>query len=390
MTKLLLATDHCFESFNSQIYDRYGFGLDFFSDYLSVFYEVHVLARVEVVQELSPNSILSCNERIIFHPLPRLFGINWMLKSKNLIAQKLRVILDNIDCIICRVPSQTGYWAAKEAHKNNIPFMIEVIGDPKSAVSGINNFNPILRIIAESETLKLKKVAANANVASYVNKSILPILYPAPKAAKQDIISSIRLQENSIVSKKKNFPSNPVKLINIASLVPIKRHNDIIKCAEILYKSGLKFEIHLIGGGGLQKKLEELASKLGVRKNFIFHGHLSSRDKINQLLEASTMFIFSSSSEGLPRSIIESMAKGLPVISTDVGGIPELIPSKYLVSKKDYEGLANKILKAINEPKELKAMSEENIIQAKAYSRDVLFEKRRQLYTVLSNIKAKS
>jgi len=78
----------------------------------------------------------------------------------------------------------------------------------------------------------------------------------------------------------------------------------------------------IIGDGGERKNLESLIKKYNLENNFILAGQI---DEASKLLPAFDIYVCSSVKEGLPYSILEAMAAGLPIITTSAGGIPEII-----------------------------------------------------------------
>ena len=90
--------------------------------------------------------------------------------------------------------------------------------------------------------------------------------------------------------------------------------------------------------------------------------------------------VFPSKSEGLPRTIIEAMAVGLPCIASNVGGLPELLDKEYLFAPTDVQGIVEKICYLINNPQELENMSKKNIANVKQYSSDLLMKRRIAFY----------
>lgn len=115
----------------------------------------------------------------------------------------------------------------------------------------------------------------------------------------------------------------------------------------------------LVGDGELKGKAEVLVKELGVQQRVRM---LGIREDIASLLFASDLFIFSSDWEGLPLTVIEAMAAKLPVVSTRVGGVPDLVEdgrSGYLVEKGDERGLAEAIMRVAEDPNGAKGMGEE-------------------------------
>lgn len=78
----------------------------------------------------------------------------------------------------------------------------------------------------------------------------------------------------------------------------------------------------LVGDGPLFRRTKRLIASLGLGDSFILTG---SRDDVKDILPAFDVFLITSRTEGLPRALLESLAAGVPVVSTDVGGIPELL-----------------------------------------------------------------
>lgn len=102
-----------------------------------------------------------------------------------------------------------------------------------------------------------------------------------------------------------------------------------------------KAQITLAGDGEL-KKAQTLIEKLNLTAAVKLSGWIDARQR-NHLLQSASIFILPSYNEGLPMAILEAMAWGLPVISTPVGGIPEIVDSGetgYLVNPGDLRGLA--------------------------------------------------
>lgn len=98
---------------------------------------------------------------------------------------------------------------------------------------------------------------------------------------------------------------------------------DLISAAKLLKEAGLNFRI-ICGGNGDVDKAREYCNKLGVEGYVEFRGWVSGDDKVELYREAD-VFVLPSYNEGLPMAVLEAMSASLPVISTNVGGIPEVI-----------------------------------------------------------------
>ncbi len=96
-------------------------------------------------------------------------------------------------------------------------------------------------------------------------------------------------------------------------------------------------------------------------------------------LDQADLFVLPSRQEGLPRALLEAMARALPAIGSTAGGIPELLPPEDLVAPADIGALAAKIAEVLTDPARLQAMSARNLAKARGY-RDQLTSRHRERY----------
>ena len=130
----------------------------------------------------------------------------------------------------------------------------------------------------------------------------------------------------------------------------------------------------IIGDGELREHLERKTRELDLESKIIFMGFQHNLTKIYSGLDVVTL---SSFNEGLPVALIEAMAAGKPVVSTDVGGVRDLIldgDNGLLVPSNDHRALALAILYLLGKPGRRKMMGQAG--RRKAYP---LFDKNRLL-----------
>lgn len=118
-----------------------------------------------------------------------------------------------------------------------------------------------------------------------------------------------------------DFNNGPVRLIMVARFQPPKNHELLLRGLANVSQN-LNWTLDLVGGGELQDKARETASALGISKRVSF---LGERTDIAELLGKSDIFLLISGWEGFPRSILEAMREGLPVIASNVGGVSESV-----------------------------------------------------------------
>ena len=140
-----------------------------------------------------------------------------------------------------------------------------------------------------------------------------------------------------------------IVLGTVAHLSPEKGHRTLLEAARILASQGLNFHLALVGEGRLRGALEEMAASFGLSSRVTFTGF---RPDSEALMRQFDVFCLPSLSEGLSSAILAAMASGQPVVSTRVGGIPELVlegKTGYLVSPDAPGELAEALARLIGD-----------------------------------------
>lgn len=147
-----------------------------------------------------------------------------------------------------------------------------------------------------------------------------------PNGVDLDLFTENLSQEEKVALKKSlNITEDELVLISVSRLVLKNAIDDVIKALNfLLYKSGLKVKLILLGSGPDEKALKNLSLHQGVADNVIFLGHQNHKETA-RYLQIADVFIRPSLSEGLGNSFLESMAVGVPIIATEVGGIPDFL-----------------------------------------------------------------
>jgi glycosyltransferase involved in cell wall biosynthesis len=156
------------------------------------------------------------------------------------------------------------------------------------------------------------------------------------------------------------------RVVQACRLIPKKGVATAMRAFAIFQKDNPQAEFLIAGKGPLQAELQMLAAGLGISQHVRFVGFLS-QPKLMELYASSHIFVHPSETppdqnqEGIPNSILEAMATGLPVISTNHGGIPEAVEQDrtgWLVPEEDHVGLAHAIQRLIDSPKFYRRMAE--------------------------------
>ena len=172
-----------------------------------------------------------------------------------------------------------------------------------------------------------------------------------------------------------------IRLIFVGTLEQLYKAPDVLLDAVgQCFRQGLDLELVLVGRGKYQQQLEARAEALGLGLRVRFLGQLPAGEAVRNDLDRADLFVLPSRQEGLPRAMIEAMARGLPCIGSTVGGIPELLEAENLVPPGDAMALAAKIREVVTDPERMARMSARNLAKAREYSDEVLRERRLAFY----------
>ena len=194
--------------------------------------------------------------------------------------------------------------------------------------------------------------------------------------------------KKNIYFKKKfrnlyNIEKDCFLLGNIARYHPIKDHDTLLKSLAILKSKKVKFKCLLIGNG-LSRENKDLSLKI---KKYKLEGHIIALGKINEvhkILNAFDINILSSRSECAPVTLIESMASGIPSISTDVGDVKHIIgDSGWIIKVGEFTELAICVEEIYNNKKLLVRKSQLALKRAKEFfSSETMLSKYEKLYSL--------
>lgn len=135
------------------------------------------------------------------------------------------------------------------------------------------------------------------------------------------------------------------KLLYTGRLSVEKGLSVLFESLKLLGDAGRDYELTLVGDGVDRDRLEALARELGIDRYLVFAGY-RSQEEVGEYLRRSDIFILPSFAEGVPVSLMEAMATGIPVVATNVGGVAELVESErtgLLVPPADSGALAQAI-----------------------------------------------
>ena len=123
----------------------------------------------------------------------------------------------------------------------------------------------------------------------------------------------------------------------------------------------------------------EQAARRGLATNVRFDGTLPAGEPVFDWLDAIDVYLHPSLAEGLPRAVIEAMSRGCPVVASNVGGTPELLPAEVLHDPGDVDRLSD-LLRLATDHGFRVAAARRNFDTAREYSREKLLARRDEFW----------
>jgi len=168
-------------------------------------------------------------------------------------------------------------------------------------------------------------------------------------------------------------------------LVPIKDCGTFIRAASILHGRYPDIRFLIAGDGSEREGLERLSNELGLNDSLVF---LGNRTDIEEVMAAMDVFVLSSLNEGFGRVIVEAMASGAAVVSTDVGGTADIVVdgvTGLLVPSGEPETMADAVGRLIGDDVLRRRFADAGRARAREYDIRVMVSKFEELYEDLCN-----
>jgi glycosyltransferase involved in cell wall biosynthesis len=358
----------------------------FWERYLQAFDEVRVIARLRNTNEPASAWRRADGPGVSFSALPYYVGTAQYLRKVRSVRRCARSAVREGEAIIMRVSSIIAS-SLNPLLQEGRPYGLEVVGDPHDVFapgSVRHAFRPLVRTWL---TRQLQNQCRYATAVAYVTERTLQQRYPPAPGAFVTHYSSVELADDAFTIELKRYRSMPgqkLRIVSVGSMEqPYKGFDDLIDSTAAVLKRGLPLELILIGDGRYRQELEKRAARLGIAACIHFKGTLPGGKAVRDELDSSCLFVLASKTEGLPRAMIEAMARGLPCVGSSVGGIPELLSSDELFPSGDIRSLTDKIESVLRNPERMNCLAEQNVARARDYNDRLVNARRRQLLEFL-------
>lgn len=364
----------------NKYYNR-SFSKELLDRYFNLFSSIEMVSRIVITDKNIENLSAIEDKRVKFYDIPRYSIKNNKLDFiKNKEMNKLMIDrIGQTDAVIIRLPSPSGYKGLKILKKLNKKYIIELVGCP---FDSLWNHGVIGKILAIPEYLRLRHIMGQEKNVIYVTKSFLQKRYPCKSnslGCSDVIIDSIT--DNKVLEQREEkilkHNTNDLFIIGLIGHVEsnIKGIDIAIKAIKELLRNNINVKLLILGNGN-PSRWEKQIIRLGIKENIVFCGTIPSGAKVLDWLDRLDLYIQPSNQEGLPRAVVEAMSRGLPIVGSNVGGIPELLLEESIHMKKNYIDLYEKISFLLTNKVKMLEHSKINYNNSMNYLKEILDAKR--------------
>lgn len=275
------------------------------------------------------------------------------------------------------IPHASAAFFAREilkAQGKDIPYITTLHGTDITLVGKDPTYAPVVTFsINQSDAI----TAVSKNLADETYKS-----FPIDKPIRviHNFVDTDRFyQTNKEHFKKMLAPNGERILVHASNFRKVKRIEDVIRVFEKVRQS-LPSKLLMIGDGPERQNAEDICRQLSICGDIRF---LGKQEQMDEIFSIADLFVLPSQYESFGLSALEAMACGIPVISTNVGGIPEInIQGKtgFLSNVGDVEDMAKHALEILKEDNDLQRFKENALEQAKKFDRKNIIPLYEELY----------
>ena len=171
-----------------------------------------------------------------------------------------------------------------------------------------------------------------------------------------------------IISYRKQ---EPFKLMYVSILMPYKHQCEIASAVKVLYDKGLNIEVRFVGAdwGWYGSKFLSLINSLDPNHDFLLWNGFESFEELHNSYKNCDTFVFGSSCENLPNILLEAMASGLPIVSSNCGPMPEVLgKSAVYFNPESVPSIVNALYKVLKDEILRKSLAKSSWENARQYS----------------------
>ncbi|MBS1772080.1 MAG: N-acetyl-alpha-D-glucosaminyl L-malate synthase BshA [Bacteroidetes bacterium] len=284
------------------------------------------------------------------------------------------------------IPHASAAYFARQILKasgKGIPYITTLHGTDITLVGKDQTYAPVVTF-SMNESDAITAVSNNLREETYKYFKIEKDIVVIP-----NFVDTDRFQQTDKNHFKKMLaPNNERILVHVSNFRKVKRAEDVVSMFSRV-REELPSKLLMIGDGPERQNIEEYCRTLDIAQDIRF---LGKQEQVDEILSITDLFVLPSQYESFGLSALEAMACGVPVISTNAGGLPEINVNGitgYMTEVGDTEDMAQKALHILSTDERLNEFKANAIAHARTFSKQRIIPLYEQLYdSVLRKYKA--
>jgi phosphatidylinositol alpha-1,6-mannosyltransferase len=326
----------------------------YWAQLLAVFDEVRVFARL-APGDLTPTMQPVEGPGVSVVAAPDFVGTHGLVQALPGLAAAARRASASGEAFLLHAPGVMATVLRPLLLARGQRYSVEVVGDPLHALVGAGPL-AMLRGVGARD---LRSMVAGARATRYVTQAQLQRIYPPRPGAPTFAISDAYIPDAVFDGAGATITDEPVLALGFVGAL-FRPYKGLDVLLDALARTARPHTLEVVGDGQLRAGLEAQAARLGLGARVRFLGALPPGEAVYRFLRTRAAFVQPSRTEGLPRSLLEAMAVGLPALATAVGGVPELLDADELVRVEDAGALAQAIDRLAADPARRRRLAAEN------------------------------
>ena len=301
-----------------------------------------------------------------FRNLPRIFRPT---------LKNIDVNVRQADLVMIRLPSPIGIVVWRKAKALKKPVFLYIAGDIREVAVRGDKYKGLVRVcvaLAAQIFHHLTRHMAKGSLVFTIGSALYEEFQGLAKRC-VNLIPSV-VSEQDIVFRSDACERESIRLLYVGRLVPVKGLRYLLEALPLLWDRKIAAKLWIVGDGYHRSALEDTVSTLKLQDHVHFLGRIPFGPKLFEIYRQADLFVLPSLSEGIPKTLLEAMASGVPIVATRVGGIPDVIQhgkTGLLVKPRSPRSLAEAIEQIVRD----KSLRKRIVRNAYAFVREHTVEK---------------
>ncbi|MEJ5250301.1 MAG: glycosyltransferase family 4 protein [Armatimonadota bacterium] len=314
----------CYSDEQGRYYTSPGLGI--YLQLLNRMFPFEVVLVAPVTRQPLPHLKYSLPEsRVAVYELPYFETFVGAVRVRNQLIKRMRKFFSQhaVDVMWLRYPGAYATELWLKCRRLGIPCFYEAVGDTVQQFELLAKTKPLVGhiqlLVARWHEWEMRRIATTT-----------PCIAVAPSLARKlgnQVVwfPASTLTQDDFFYRRDTCQNPIIQVLFVGGFVRMKSVETLIDAIGIMQQQNLPVYLNLVGDGELRRSLQQRAQNTLKPHSFRFHGYITDRQKLLTIYRQSDIFAMSSLTEGFPRVILEAFANGLPVVATNVAGVPDIV-----------------------------------------------------------------